>query len=93
MAIEEMLFLKFFNFMSLLQNLCSLATLALFSLDMYPVLDPISKGNTETLNVCMSDSKCWYFLSLMLCAIDILDQGGRIFEISWELSFPVNNFA
>ena len=58
MAIVEMLFLKFFNFMSLLQNLCSLAKLVLFSLDMYPVLDPISKGSTDTLYVCMSVSKC-----------------------------------
>ena len=77
-AIAEILFLKFFNLMSLLQYLCNLDSLCLLSFKIYPVFDPISNGRIETLNDRMSVSKCWYFPSLMLCAIEILDSPGTV---------------
>ena len=77
-AIAEMLFLKHLNFMSPLQNLCSLARTCLLSLDIYPVCDPTSNGFTETLYLVISEEMCWYFSSFKLCAVDILDSLGTV---------------
>ena len=57
------------SLMSFLQNLCSFASVSLFSLEIYPVFDPISKGLTETLKSCTSVMKCWYFSNFSLCAV------------------------
>ena len=75
-AIAEMLFLKHLNFMSPLQNLCSLARTCLLSLDIYPVCDPTSNGFTETLYLVISEEMGWYFSSFKLCAVDTLDSLG-----------------
>ena len=78
MAIAEMFSLNLFNLMSDLQNLWRLCRFTLFSLLIYPVWEPISKGITETVCEEMSVLKCSYLVAFSLCDISKRPSEGTV---------------
>ena len=85
--------MKCFSLTSSSQNLCSLCSVSLLSLETKPVLEPTSNGRTDTVCVFISDSRCWYFSNLSLLDSFIRPSPGTVSSKTVRVFFLVSSIT